>query len=219
MSASLHFDANNLRKWLHRIEEECASADATPEMSRVRCAALDAVRGIAATDGPGIQITAAPPPPAPDDHEKPGCGGAAEALPPIVIMQVDGAFTVQRGDLSAVRLCWDEMLGQVVNLTWPSGGGRLYAMQTEDERVAERRRHEQRRSENEARRRAIVTIEYPIEGARRLDASLADILCWAAGFRAARTDDTSTYPMGVEAVREIRAALTRAIEQAQSDEQ
>lgn len=154
-----------------------------------------------------------------DGPENLGSGEAIGAPAPIVILQVDGAFTIQRGDRSAVGLCWDEMLGQVVNLTQPSGGGRLYAMQTDDERAADQRRHEERLANNRARRRSVVTIEYPIDGARRLDASLADILCWTAGFRAARPDDTSTYPMGVEAVREIRAALTRAIEQAQSDEQ
>ncbi len=59
-----------------------------------------------------------------------------------------------------------------------------------------------------------VRITLTLAEAERLSANLADILCWAAGFRAARQEDTSTHPMGIEGVRDIRDVLSRAIIQA-----
>ncbi|WP_428029771.1 hypothetical protein [Ancylobacter sp.] len=38
-------DARNLRQWLHRIEEACARADASPELVGIRNAALAALAG------------------------------------------------------------------------------------------------------------------------------------------------------------------------------
>ncbi|MDQ0301411.1 hypothetical protein [Ancylobacter polymorphus] len=61
MSAALNHDPKNLRAWLHRIEEECASADATPQIREIRDAALSALCGAAAPGGPGLTITAAAP--------------------------------------------------------------------------------------------------------------------------------------------------------------
>ncbi|MDQ0510934.1 hypothetical protein [Ancylobacter amanitiformis] len=146
-------------------------------------------------------------------------GEASGISDPIVIERDPHGFTVRHGDRSCDGLCWDEMLGQVVNLTLPNGGGRLYRMLSDAERATEEARGRERAEQVAARRRAVIAVEYPIEGARRLNLDLADILCWAAGFRAARPDDPSNHPMGIHAVREFRDVLSRAIEQASTDEQ
>jgi hypothetical protein len=45
----------------------------------------------------------------------------------------DNDFTVREGDRSAEGLCWDEMLGQVTELTHPRLGDGRYAMRTDAE--------------------------------------------------------------------------------------
>ena len=60
----------------------------------------------------------------------------------ITIAVYDGNdFT--EGDRFCAQLGWDEMLGQVVQLTAPNPS-RLYPMLTEEEHAEKRRRHEER---------------------------------------------------------------------------
>lgn len=122
MSAALRFDPNNLRSWLHRIEETFQGGDF------VKQAALAALRGEPAPAGPGLL------------NESPKADGAA--IEPT------------------------------------------------------------------------VSVVMPLALAKQLDAELADFLCWTAGFKAARPDDTTHHPMGVQGARNTRDALRRAIEQA-----
>ena len=55
-------------------------------------------------------------------------------------------YTVSEGDLSVDRLCWDEMLGQVAQLTMPNPP-RLYPMLTNEQHEQKKRRHEERMAE------------------------------------------------------------------------
>lgn len=45
-------------------------------------------------------------------------------------------YTVQEGEAICDRLCWDEMLGTIAELTHPSIGKARYRMQTAEERDA-----------------------------------------------------------------------------------
>ena len=57
----------------------------------------------------------------------------------------DRGYTVREGDRYADELCWDEMLGQVTELTHPRLGDGRYAMKTEAEWAEYRKRFEPRR--------------------------------------------------------------------------
>lgn len=216
MSAPLREDIKNLRAWLHRIEEACAMAGGPEILRAIRDAAARALAGLTAPGGPGLTIR--PTATATVGQEPAEETTAATIDASITIIATDGTYTVRRADRAADGLCWDEMIGQVINLTIPGGGGRLYAMRTEAERTAEKQRHEERLRQNEARHRSVVTIEYTVDGARQLSSGLADILCWAAGFRAARSDDPSSHPMGIHAVRDFRDVLEREIARTTSNE-
>jgi len=61
-----------------------------------------------------------------------------------------------------------------------------------------------------------VRMVLHLEEARRMSLGMADILCWAAGFRAARPD-ADDHPMGVFQVRDLRDALERAIRLAEGE--
>lgn len=54
------------------------------------------------------------------------------------------------------------------------------------------------------------------EDAEGLDHGLSDFLCWAEGFEAARagTDLAHKTPWGVEAIRDLRTRLQRALREA-----
>ncbi|HOW49896.1 MAG TPA: hypothetical protein PLB26_19820 [Rubrivivax sp.] len=55
----------------------------------------------------------------------------------ITIYFVNGNdFTVQEGEALCDRLCWDEMLGTIAELTHPAIGKARYRMQTPEEREA-----------------------------------------------------------------------------------
>jgi hypothetical protein len=51
----------------------------------------------------------------------------------ITIEVHDNGYTVREGDRYHDELCWDEMLGQVTELTHPRLGDGRYAMKTEAE--------------------------------------------------------------------------------------
>ena len=55
----------------------------------------------------------------------------------------DGDFTVAMNDRSCDRLAWDEMLGQVAQLTAPNPP-RLYPMLTDDEHAEAKRKRDER---------------------------------------------------------------------------
>jgi hypothetical protein len=57
----------------------------------------------------------------------------------------DRGYTVREGDRYHDELCWDEMLGQVTELTHPRLGDGRYAMKTEAEWTAYRKRFEPHR--------------------------------------------------------------------------
>lgn len=54
MDEPARIDPANLRRWLHRIEEACATLGASKEMIEVREAALSALAGKPAPTGPGL---------------------------------------------------------------------------------------------------------------------------------------------------------------------
>lgn len=77
------------------------------------------------------------------------CGSCIKAGRHVVrrieIQVVDGnTFNVVEGDRMADSLCWDEMLGQVAELTHPKIASARYRMMTPDERAEYRRRFERR---------------------------------------------------------------------------
>jgi hypothetical protein len=57
-----------------------------------------------------------------------------------------------------------------------------------------------------------VVLRLTLREANSLQHGMADLLCWSAGFRSARTEDTSTHPMGTAEVRDMRDHLRRAID-------
>jgi len=52
-----------------------------------------------------------------------------------------GDYTVREGDRYCDRLCWDEMLAQVVELTHPQIGHARYRMETAEQHAAHERAH------------------------------------------------------------------------------
>lgn len=74
----------------------------------------------------------------------------------------DQGYTVREGDRYHDGLCWDEMLGQVVELTHRKLGETRYPMQTEAQWAAQRERQKQnaerRRMEAEAQ---MQQMKYP----------------------------------------------------------
>lgn len=57
-----------------------------------------------------------------------------------------------------------------------------------------------------------AAVILPKAEAERLSSGISDILCWAAGFKAALGDDTGRAPLGVEDVRTLNIKLKTAIE-------
>ncbi len=55
-----------------------------------------------------------------------------------------GDYTVREGDRYCDHLCWDEMLGQVVELTHPKIGVERYPMLTAEEHAERERQHQER---------------------------------------------------------------------------
>lgn len=62
----------------------------------------------------------------------------------ITIEITDRGYTVREGDRYHDELCWDEMLGQVTELTHPKIAEGRYAMRTEAEWAEYRKRFERR---------------------------------------------------------------------------
>jgi hypothetical protein len=56
-----------------------------------------------------------------------------------------------------------------------------------------------------------VTITLPLSKARQIDYEMSDLLCWTAGFAAARPDDATHDPMGTNGTRRMRELLNDAI--------
>ena len=78
----------------------------------------------------------------------------------------DQGYTVRESDRYHDGLCWDEMLGQVTELTHPKLGQTRYPMLTEAEWTAQRERwkqkaEERRREEAEARARENYQKQHP----------------------------------------------------------
>jgi hypothetical protein len=62
-----------------------------------------------------------------------------------IVQEPGGTFNVRRGAQESLSLTWDEMLGQVVSLTFPVEKRPLYPLRTAEEWAIEReewaRRH------------------------------------------------------------------------------
>lgn len=65
----------------------------------------------------------------------------------VIAIEIHGPndFTVRELDRSCDRLCWDEMLGTIAEITHPKIGEARYRMQTREERAAEEARWRARR--------------------------------------------------------------------------
>lgn len=61
-----------------------------------------------------------------------------------------------------------------------------------------------------------AAVILPKDQAERLSSDLSDILCWAAGFKAALGDDLSRAPLGVEGVRDLNIKLKSAIQKVEA---
>jgi hypothetical protein len=65
----------------------------------------------------------------------------------------------------------------------------------------------------------MATVRIPLAQAERLSESMADLLCWLNGFRAALHDDQlDRLPMGIEQTREARRLIRTAIAEATGEE-
>lgn len=60
-------------------------------------------------------------------------------------------------------------------------------------------------------RRPGLLLPINLAQADRFSLGMADLLCWARGFMAARPDDGDLHPMGVNQTRDLRLALIDAI--------
>lgn len=60
-------------------------------------------------------------------------------------------------------------------------------------------------------RRPGLLLPITVAQAERFSSGMADLLCWARGFMAARPDDSDSHPMGVNRTRDLRLALIDAI--------
>jgi hypothetical protein len=61
-----------------------------------------------------------------------------------------------------------------------------------------------------------ITITIPRAEAEALSWAMSDLLCWCAGFAAARPDDSTHDPMGVEGTRKMRVRLNGALDRKKS---
>jgi hypothetical protein len=59
-----------------------------------------------------------------------------------------------------------------------------------------------------------LLLPISVAQAERFSSGMADLLCWARGFMAARPDDSGSQPMGVNRTRDLRLALIDAIAEA-----
>ncbi|MGP4849582.1 hypothetical protein ACTXGQ_36135, partial [Marinobacter sp. 1Y8] len=67
-------------------------------------------------------------------------------------------------------------------------------------------------------RRLGLLLPITLAQADRFSSGMADLLCWARGFMAARPDDSDSHPMGVNQTRDLRLALIDAIAAARGQE-
>lgn len=97
----------------------------------------------------------------------------------ITIYCISGSdYTVQEGEAICDRLCWDEMLGTIAELTHPKIGQARYRMETAEQREERQRKFNERMA---ARR----------DAERIVDKSMLDTLRqWAA---AELTDDSGEF--------------------------
>lgn len=87
---------------------------------------------------------------------------------------------------------------------------RLQRCRIEDERFAKAKRE----AAPIAPRPAHALVSLPLHEARRLSLGCADVLCWMAGFAAARPEATDN-PLGIWQVRRLREFLDSAISKAE----
>lgn len=152
----------------------------------------------------------------------PGEAGAP-AFKPIIIRtedgKPDGAFIVEQDGRNSGALAFDEMVGQVISLTYHHRDhGARYHMLTPEEWDERRRRLEQIVAERHAQEPAI-TLSFSKEAAQRLQAGLSDLLCWCRGFTAASSVMSfGDSPLGVEECRDLNIALKRAIDSAEKEQ-
>jgi hypothetical protein len=121
-------------------------------------------------------------------------------LPIVITPDDDRHYDIRQGDALAVGLAFDEMLGTIATLTHPEITKGLYGMPKPP------------RPAPDGETRIVVSLS--VEEAQRVSESMADLLCWARGFRAARPDDSDAHPLGVEGLRDLRIKLRRAIGEA-----
>jgi len=69
------------------------------------------------------------------------------------------------------------------------------------------------------KRPAGILLPISVAQAESFTSGMADLLCWARGFMAARPDDSDSHPMGVNRTRDLRLALIDAIAEARGEPQ
>lgn len=83
------------------------------------------------------------------DQERARAPRSATMEPVTISIDSSPGFTVTQGDRSADGLGWDEMIGQVIELTHPKIGSAHYRMMTPAERRVDEARRELRVAERE----------------------------------------------------------------------
>lgn len=109
-----------------------------------------------------------------------------------------GHFNVAGNGRVGHGLNFDEMLAAVISLTHPQVRAFHPTLTGVASEAAEPR----------------IMISLSVDEACRVSESMADLLCWVRGFRAARPDDFDAHPLGVEGFRDLRIKLRRAIGEA-----
>ncbi|ACL61089.1 hypothetical protein [Methylobacterium nodulans] len=152
------------------------------------------------------------------------------ALPITITADSDRHFYLAVGSGESVQrahgLCWDELIGLVGALTHPEvrsvpyGISKVRAVAPPDPEPNTAQPCVPRREEPAAppAPEPMATIRIPLDQAEGLSSGMADLLCWAAGFRAALGDDLDRLPMGIEQTRETRRYLMDAIAKANGAE-
>lgn len=107
-------------------------------------------------------------------------------------------------------LCWEEVFAATVAVMGGVGrGSPLRWFKTPDEWAACREDQKRRIERREAEEARQIEVTLDIDLAETVASGLADLLCWAQGFNAARQDGSG--PSGLDAARTIKSLIDRRL--------
>lgn len=119
-------------------------------------------------------------------------------------------FEVSWDGKTTGSLCWEEVFAATVAVMGGVGrGAPLRWFKTADEWQALREDQKRRIERAEAEEAKRLTLTLDVDLAESVTSGLADLLCWAQGFNAARQDGAG--PSGLDAARTIKSLIERRL--------